>query len=351
MRIELIVFGSIIALLVVLSFVFTIPENQIHINSSGQKSALPLIGKAPDFVGISNWINSEPLKINGLKGKVVLIDFWTYSCINCIRTLPYLKSWNEEYSEKGLVIVGVHTPEFEFEKDPKNVKDAVEKYGLKYPIAQDNDRRTWTAYKNNYWPRHYLIDSKGNIRYDHIGEGGYEETEKAIQDLLKEKGASIQNNMTQIKSDTDFSKIGSPEIYLGYNFARSPLGNPAGFSPNSVEDYGEFDSSSITLGNTVYLSGKWKSEGDKIISVENSKLFLVYKAKKLNIVAGGNSTIHISLDNKPLDSNSAGEDSEKSSTKIASQKLYNLISTTDYSPHILEISADPGFEIYTFTFG
>src|SRR3989344_4406767 len=142
--------------------------------------------KSPELTGIAGYLNTEPeLKISNLKGKIILIDFWTYTCINCIRTLPYLKSWHEKYSNKGLVIIGVHTPEFSFEKDHANVLNAVKELGIKYPVVQDNDYVTWTAFKNRYWPRKYLIDSEGYIRYDHVGEGAYEETEIKIQELLK----------------------------------------------------------------------------------------------------------------------------------------------------------------------
>lgn len=144
---------------------------------------------------------------------------------------------HEKYSDKGLVIVGVHTPEFEFEKDTKNVEAAVERYGLKYAVAQDNNRETWKSYKNNYWPRKYILDTGGNIRYDHIGEGGYEETEGVIQDLLKEANQKVEENMTTVQEGFDAAQLGSPEIYLGYDFARSPLGNPEGFSPGKVVDY------------------------------------------------------------------------------------------------------------------
>ncbi|MBI4170378.1 MAG: thioredoxin family protein [Candidatus Aenigmarchaeota archaeon] len=308
------------------------PENKT-------RSLLPVLGKAPELAGIKGWINSEPLKIEELKGKVVLIDFWTYSCINCIRTLPYLKAWHEKYKDQGLVIIGVHTPEFEFEKDYTNVKSAVEKYGIKYAVAQDNDYATWRAYKNSYWPRKYLIDKDGNIRYDHIGEGGYEETEKAIMELLQETNTAMQanKNLTYISSDTELSRIGTPELYLGYDFARAPLGNPEGFSPESIVNYKE---TNITAPNIIYLSGSWKNERDKIIAVNNSRLFLVYKAKDVNIVAGGAGVVEIFIDSVP-----AGV------AVIDSQRLYNIISAPDYSPHLLEIRANPGFEIYTFTFG
>jgi thiol-disulfide isomerase/thioredoxin len=140
--------------------------------------------KVPEFDKVTGYINTKPINLSDLKGKVVLVDFWTYSCINCIRTLPYLVDWNEKYADKGLVIVEVHAPEFEFEKNIDNVKAAVEKFGIKYPVIQDNDKGTWNAYENKYWPQKYVVDNEGFIRYDHIGEGGYAETEKVIQSLL-----------------------------------------------------------------------------------------------------------------------------------------------------------------------
>ncbi|KHO48390.1 MAG: thiol-disulfide isomerase [archaeon GW2011_AR5] len=299
-------------------------------------STLQNLGAAPELAGISGWINSVPTNISSQRGKVVLIDFWTYSCINCIRTLPYLEEWHEKYPE--LVIIGVHTPEFEFEKDYNNVKSAVEKYGLKYAIAQDNDRETWKAFGNLYWPRKYLIDREGNIRYDHIGEGSYEETEKAIQSLL-----GVSREMSNVSS-VDFSGIGTPELYLGYLFARAPLGNPEGFQPGNVVNY---RIANITRANTIYLSGVWKNEQDRMVAYGPSRLFLVYKAKNVNIVAGGNSTIDVFVDGVP----SNGVDVKDGSGSISSHRLYNIAEGNDYEVHTLEIDAEPGFELYTFTFG
>lgn len=151
------------------------------------KSDLPVYGVAPEFTGITHWLNTDtPLTMKELRGKVVLVDFWTYSCINCIRTLPFVTSWYEKYRDRGFVVVGVHTPEFEFEKKTANVENALRQYGIHYPVAQDNDFGTWRAYKNQYWPAHYLIDTEGRIREYHFGEGNYAETERAIQSLLDE---------------------------------------------------------------------------------------------------------------------------------------------------------------------
>ncbi len=338
MRAEIIVFGIIAVAVIAASFI-AIPPTTVA-------ASLPNLGPAPELAGISGWINSQPFNISSQRGKVVLVDFWTYSCINCVRTLPYLKSWHEKYPE--LVIIGVHTPEFEFEKDYDNVKAAVEKYSIKYPVAQDNDYATWRAYKNRYWPRKYLIDREGNIRYDHIGEGAYEETEKAIQSLL-----GMKNGMTDISSDVNFSQIGTPELYLGYGFARAPLGNPEGFQPGNVVNY---RMTNITQANTIYLSGVWKNEQDRMISQGPSRLFLVYRAKNVNIVAGGpvndanasgSSEINVFVDGEPAN----GSDAKDGLARISEHRLYNIVEGNDYSLHTLEIDAEPGFELYTFTFG
>ncbi|MEJ1978215.1 MAG: redoxin domain-containing protein [Acetobacteraceae bacterium] len=176
---------------------------------SAEDSGLPLHTKAPDFVGIEHWLNSEPLTMAGLRGKVVLIDFWTYSCINCLRTLPYLTRWYDAYKDKGFVLVGVHTPEFPFERQTRNVETAIERFGIKYPVAQDNTYSTWKAYNNVYWPAEYLIDQQGNIVLEHFGEGKYDEMEDAIRTLLAAGPAVAKDN------GVDLTRIGSPEMYFG----------------------------------------------------------------------------------------------------------------------------------------
>src|SRR5919197_3961432 len=207
--------------------------------------------KAPEFAQISGYINTpnnnNPLTLSSLKGKVVLVDFWTYTCINCIRTIPHINDWYQKYADKGLVVVGVHSPEFEFEKNYDNVREAVQKYGIKYPVILDSEHGTWNTFGNQYWPRDYLIDSQGYIRHDHIGEGDYNQTEKAIQSLIAERAAlmgakeisfSTKGTITidprSIES-VDLSKVTTPEIYLGYDLARAPLGKPEGFKPNHTQ--------------------------------------------------------------------------------------------------------------------
>jgi thiol-disulfide isomerase/thioredoxin len=333
--------------------------------------------KAPDFAKITGYINTEEgrsINLKDLKGKVVLVDFWTYSCINCIRTLPYLVDWNEKYADKGLVIVGVHSPEFEFEKNVDNVKAAVQKYGIKYPVVQDNDKGTWDAYENRYWPRKYLIDSEGYIRYDHIGEGGYAETEKVIRSLLAERAAQTGISAINLNTDTnttttpenvqtvDFTKVKTPELFFGYEFARAPIGNSEGFKPNQTVTYSVPQRSDLKP-NTIYLIGDWKNNADNMeLQSDTGSIALAYSAKSVNIVAGGRGggegeggeELSISEDGVALTNKSGrGTDvSEQGKLVVDGQRLYNLVMHEGYDWHSLIIDVKgKGFQIYTFTFG
>ena len=341
----------------------TIKKAQFSIDKSQFK-------KAPEFEKITGYINTNPINLSDLKGKVILVDFWTYSCINCIRTIPYLVDWNDKYEDKGLVIVGIHTPEFEFEKNIDNVKAAVERFGIKYPVIQDNDKGTWNAYQNQYWPRKYIIDNEGYIRYDHIGEGGYAETEKVIQSLLQERSAqldldsnlSISNNNTATKTTTipenaqsvDFSKINSPELYFGYQLARVPLGNPEGFNPDQTVDYSLVKTGSDIKPNIIYLDGTWKNNADNMELQSNTgRIALVYSAKSVNIVAGGKGEVSLSEDGStPLGKNLGADLSEEGRFAIDGQRLYNLLMHDNYGAHSIVIDVKGrGFQAYTFTFG
>ena len=320
--------------------------------------------RAPDFIGIERWIDSEPLKIEQLRGKVVLVDFWTYTCINCIRTLPYLKEWDKKYRDKGLVIVGIHTPEFEFEKKYENVLKAVNDYQLKYPVAQDNNYATWSVYQNRYWPHKYLIDVDGYIRYDHIGEGAYDETEKMIQLLLKErmekinKKDSIDTNISKPKEaiDVNYFNIRTPEIYFGYQFSRGNFGNEEGLKPNLVIEYKL--PKSITPNN-VYLEGKWKNNADNMELIDDEgSILLIFQAKVVNVVAGSEngSEAFVFLDSEVENEKNKGADvvieENKSISIINEFKLYNLASAENYDTHAININiVGKGFKIYTFTFG
>src|SRR5919106_1679825 len=328
--------------------------------------------KAPEFDKITGYINTEPINLSDLKGKVVLVDFWTYSCINCIRTIPYLVDWNEKYADRGLVIVGIHAPEFEFEKNIDNVKAAVQKYGIKYPVLQDNDKGTWDAYQNRYWPRKYLIDNEGYIRYDHIGEGGYTEIEKVIQSLLTERAAqagiseinlNINKNTTTPKNvqTVDFAKVNTPELYFGYQLARAPLGSPEGFKPNQIVTYSVPQRSDIKP-NAIYLIGDWKNNADNMeLQSDTGRIALVYSAKSANIVAGGKGTtttttneLSVSEDGSALTNKTGrGMDlSDQGKLVVDGQRLYNLSMHEGYDWHSLIIDVKgKGFQIYTFTFG
>ncbi len=257
--------------------------------------------KAPEFAQISGYINtpnSNPLTLSSLKGKVVLVYIWTYTCINSIRPMPYIHDWNQKYSDKGLVIVGVHSPEFTFEKNYTNVKAAVQRFGITYPVLLDSDHGTWNAYGNQYWPRYYLIDTHGYIRYDHIGEGGYDQTEKAIQSLVTERAALmgakeiiLDAKPTVIKQGSlqyvDLSQSTTPEIYIGYDTARAPLGNPEGFKPNHTVSY-SIQSNTNFKPDVVYLQGNWKNNPDNMeLQNDTGRILLAYYAKAVNIIAGG----------------------------------------------------------------
>ena len=308
---------------------------------------------APNLKGATGWINSEPFTLEQLRGKVVIVDFWTYSCINCIRTLPYLVELDKKYRDKGLVIVGVHTPEFEFEKNINNVKMAVEKYGVEYPVMLDSNRETWNAYQNRYWPRKYIIDANGQIRFDHIGEGGYEETEKQVQQLLAEIGQT--SNGTTLTNPTSERNPTTPELYAGYDFALprgESLGNVQNMQPEQTIDYKLPEN---IPADKITLEGRWKSGSDALVAKGNSAIVLKFTAKSVNIVTDSNGTrMNISLDKKPISKDAAGADAsfdgDVAYIVTGAPQLYNVYSG-DYGTHTLRLDVDKGFSFNSFTFG
>jgi len=340
-------------------------QNQLESTQKQAANNMPTVStidksgfkKAPDLVGIVGYINTSPEELKAtMKDKVVLYDIWTYSCINCIRTLPYINAWNEKYADKGLLIIGIHSPEFEFEKDINNVKTAVENYGIKYPVVLDNDMKTWKAFENRYWPRKYIADSEGYIRYDHIGEGGYAETEKVVQQLLEERSQLLGLNVAAAQQLVDleehkFLASQTPELYFGYKFAfgRSQLGNSEGFKPDQIVTY--FIPNNLQE-DYFYLEGQWQNFEDRMKLVsENGRIVLPYFAKSVNIVAAGQSELQILLDDNPIKLDDAGTDVQDGLAHVSDERLYNIISTKEAASHTLTIVAKPGFEIYTFTFG
>ena len=334
--------------------------------------------KAPEFAQISGYINTpnnSPLTLSSLKGKVVLLYVWTYTCINSIRPMPYIDDWNQKYSNKGLVVVGVHSPEFQFEKKYSNVKDAVQRFGIRYPVILDSDHGTWNAYGNNYWPRFYLIDAQGYIRYDHIGEGNYDQIEKSIQSLVAERAAlmgakEISFNTkptTLIKPASlyyiDLRQSTTPEIYTGYSTARTTLGNPEGFKPDQTVSY-SIPPNTNFKPSIVYLQGKWKNNPDNMeLQNDTGRIVLLYYAKSVNIIAGGSGG-GVVINDKELgggaaattsatSNKSVGEDlSSDGSFRIDGQRLYNLAIHNNYAAHYIIIDVKgKGFQFYTFTFG
>jgi thiol-disulfide isomerase/thioredoxin len=305
--------------------------------------------KAPELVGGTQWLNSVPLRFDdNLQGKVVLVDFWTYSCINCIRTFPYLRDWYEKYQDQGFVIVGVHSPEFEFEKNSANVLAAMEDYGLTYPVVMDNDFLIWRAYNNRYWPAHYLVDREGRIRYTHFGEGKYLETENKIRELLGEEKLS---NGSLTESATNRRQ--TPETYLGYARAAAyTLENM--IRRDQVADY--FFTSDLPQ-DAVGLKGRWQVGAEAIVAQETgASLALNFLAQQVHLVLSpmeAEGKLEVFLDGQSLPEKYWTADmNEQGFIPITSARKYDLINLgTDYGRHTLELRFTPGIAAYAFTFG
>ena len=303
---------------------------------------------AKEITSPDGFINTDNITINDLVGKkVVLVDFWTYSCINCQRTLPYLNAWYDKYKDQGLEIIGVHTPEFEFEKKYENVRSAVEQYNIKYPVVLDNDYSTWRAYNNQYWPRKYLVDIDGYVVYDHIGEGGYDETEKEIQQLLQERNQvlglnqDISDDMVSPDNvvDMDVTQTRTPELYFGSarnqylgNGARGSLGIQSFSLPNTL------------TRNRLYLAGEWDIQKEFAQNIsENATITLPYQAKHVYIVADAQQSVSFDV----------FQDGALVGTHtVDGAGTYEIISNQEYGKHTLEIRIHgAGLQAFTFTFG
>lgn len=312
-------------------------------------------GNAPDFTAGGRWFNTStssaqvPLTMSNLRGKVVLVDFWTYTCINCIRTLPYLKSWHEKYKDNGLVIVGVHTPEFEFEKNPDNVEKALKDFGIPYPVMQDNDYKTWRAYANRYWPAKYMIDKNGKIRYTHFGEGDYDETETMIQKLLAETGSVIDET---VANPSYRVQARTPETYLGYE-RMAGLASPERVQPDTRLLY---TSPASLSKNTFALGGAWTVGSEHAVPETGSTLTYHFDAAEVFLVmrpkSGTKGGIRVYLDGKVVTGEHMGDDVEDGNIKITSDRLYKLIKLPNAGAHILKLEVlDGDIELFAFTFG
>ena len=337
---------------------------------------------APDLAGIGGWINSKPLTLAGLRGRVVLIDFWTYTCVNCVRTFPYLRAWNEKYAPVGLVIIGVHTPEFEFEKNREHVITAVETFEIRYPVAQDNDSMTWNAFGNKVWPGKYLIDREGYIRYTHLGEGAYEETEQNIRELLAEAGADLASIPSASASGPRLDSAAvmtlsddglTRELYAGYDRNRAAMssGNsPPYFLHIEYYEFPDLDLMYKDVGERrnhyMVLHGLWRNEPESIVHGRATKNYedyiaVLFVATSVNAVmeqwAGNPYTVQLLLDGSPLRPEDAGadvkfDDDGNSYVHVTEPRMYRLVDLDHFSEHELKLSSNSyEFSLFSLTFG
>lgn len=320
--------------------------------------------RMPELRG-GTWLNSPPITLADLKGRAVLLDFWDYTCINCIRTLPYLVEWNRRYEGLGLMVIGIHAPEFYFSRSVENVLRAMERFGINYPVVMDNEYKIWSAFANRCWPAKYLVDKDGYIRYFHFGEGSYAETEMAIQLLIKEinPGSLLPDLMKPIR-DTDVPGIHcyrvTPELYFGYD--RGVVGNPEGVKPGAPVEY---KTPFELREERIYLGGRWLIAheyakphlyGDH----EEASVYLKYTASEVNLVINPNGErgfrVHIFQDEGYVPADSFGDDvqmGEDGSTYIVvgEPRMYNLVKNKEFGTHSLKLTTSSNAcELYAFTF-
>lgn len=322
-----------------------------------------LTGKrARDFTNLRGWINTSPLKMEDLKGRVVLLDFWTYSCVNCIRTLPHMRTLHDRYGNDPFILVGVHTPEFEFEKDPENVAAAVKRFGIKYPVAIDSENTTWKLYGNQYWPRQTLIDAKGIVRWEHAGEGDYDKMERMVQNLLKETGAEPENKSGTGKDNLgafEYSSKTTPEIYTG-SLRSQGFGNGQVCVPGSCTRF--IDPKDDHSRDVPYLQGDWTQFPEYVAHATSDpgQMVLKYAARNANAVLGtfgqAPATVHVELDGKPVEKDKAGTDVMWDKTgsylTVKENRLYDIIRTKKFETHELRLqTTSDGFRVYSYTFG
>jgi cytochrome c biogenesis protein CcdA/thiol-disulfide isomerase/thioredoxin len=300
---------------------------------AGASESLPDYGVAPEFHGIERWLNSEALTLERLRGRVVLIDFWTYSCINCLRTLPYVTDWDARYRDSGLTIVGVHSPEFAFEREEANVRENAEKLGIAYPIALDNGFGTWSAWNNQYWPAKYLIDREGHVRYYHFGEGEYAETEQAIRQLLAARGGALPG-ASKLRDDNPRDLV-TPESYLGYERLARYAGTPV-----QQDREASYRFPAGLADNQLSYGGRWTVEDERAVAGREARLRLDYRARDVFLVLTGRGSVEVLVD---------GE--RERHVRVAGDRLYTLVERDEIADHELELRFSPGVAAYAFTFG
>jgi thiol-disulfide isomerase/thioredoxin len=318
-------------------------------------------GHLPSFEGATGWLNSPPLTPEGLRGKVVLVDFWTYTCINWLRTLGYVRAWAEKYDDSGLVVIGVHTPEFPFERDVDNVRRAAQEMRVEYPIALDSDYGVWRAFNNHYWPAVYIADAEGRIRHHHFGEGGYEECERVVQRLLRDAGAEgIGDDLVSVvlegfEVQADWENLQSPETYLGYEQAQS-FASPGGAAFDERHTYEVPD---VLRLNDWALSGDWTVQGGaSVLNTDGGRIAYRFHARDVNLVLGSPAPgasvpFRVLVDGEPPGAAHGIDVDEEGQGTVDQQRLYQLVrepgSITDRTFEITFLA--PGVEGYVFTFG
>lgn len=321
---------------------------------------LPTEGPIPSLDGAVKWLNSQPLTAAGLKGKVVLVDFWTYSCINCLRAIPYVEAWAQKYKDQGLVVIGVHAPEFAFEKNADNVKKAIADLGITYPVAIDNNYAIWRAFDNEYWPAHYFIDAQGQVRHHHFGEGDYDQSERVIQQLLAEAGKSnVSSDIVDVKATgaeaaSNEADVQSPETYVGYLRSQNFV-DDAGTVNDAAHDY----VAAMPKLNEWGLAGNWTVGPQEATSNSvDSRLYYRFHARDLHLVLGPSADgkpvrFQITVDGKPPGDGHGVDTDANGNGVVTGQRLYQLVRASGpVSDHTFEIKfLDPGAQAYAFTFG
>ncbi len=309
-------------------------------NCTDASPVLQECGRAPDFTGITTWLNSpdgRPLTMAGLRGRVVLVDFWTYSCINCQRSLPHVEAWNAAYAKDGLTVVGVHTPEFAFEHVVSNISQAAAQLGVHYPIAVDNDYGTWNAYQNNYWPAEYLVDATGTVRHVDFGEGQYSQTESFIRKLLVAADPTVALPPRTDVPDATPSEPTTPESYLGYHYADPNLASESVVGDTMAAYVPPTD----LPQDTFAFGGRWQVGAEGAVAGSGASLLLRFQAQDVYLVLGGRGTIAVSVNGKPT----------RTVAVAGEPKLYQLVGPGPYGQGLLTLSVTPGVEAYDFTFG
>ncbi len=334
---------------------------QVRVGAADPSGPLPVLGQAPSLAGAVTWLNSPPLTMAALRGRVVLVDFWTYSCINCLRSLPYVRAWADRYRDKGLVVIGVHAPEFAFERDVANVRRAVAGLRIDYPVAIDDDYAIWRAFDNQYWPAHYLIDARGRIRETHFGEGAYAETERSIQSLLVEAGAHdvptglVADTGHGVEAAADIADVRTPETYIGYARAAN-FASPGGLVANAAHLY---EAPSRDQLNRWALVGDW-TVGDQSATLDrpDGTISYRYHARDLHLVLGPSAggqpiRFQVLIDGKPPGDDHGADVDADGNGIVREQRLYQLVRQSggvadrDFSIRF----TDPGVQAFAFTFG